>query len=282
MATLAIRSANHAYSYRPAADGAPTFAFVHGWMLSRHYWQPACDRLGPDCGYLTYDLRGFGDSGVGAEEAFSLQSYALDLIELLRALELRDVWLVGHSMGGSIALWAADLAPDAIAGVVCVNAGGGIYIKDEFEKFRRLGTQLVRMRAAWMAWVPGLSWYFCRDSICRPLAAAWGKQRVRDFLAAHPAAARGALLDTTTESEVHLLPQVVARLQQPAIFIAGQNDTIMEPKYVHHLASFHFDYGACGDNTIELEHCGHLAMLEQCDRVVDILLQAVTAQPQPV
>ncbi|MEO1132564.1 MAG: alpha/beta hydrolase, partial [Cyanobacteria bacterium J06639_1] len=200
----------------------------------------------------------------------------------IRALAVDNVWLVGHSMGGSIALWAADLAPDLIRGVVCVNAGGGIYIKDEFEKFRQFGTQLVQWRSTWMAWFPGLSWSFRRDSVCRPLAAAWGKQRLKDFLAAHPAAATGALLDTTTESEVHHLPQVVARLHQPVVFIAGKNDSIMEPKYVHHLASFHRDYGTGGENTIELDRCGHLAMLEQPDRVCDSLKQAIALQSQSV
>ncbi|MEO0803520.1 MAG: alpha/beta hydrolase [Cyanobacteria bacterium J06642_2] len=280
MITVAIRSADHAYQYRPAPDGAPTLVFIHGWMLSRHYWQPLCDRLHDDYGYLTYDLRGFGDSGLGRTDSFSLQSYASDLVELVDALGLSKVWLVGHSMGGSIALWAADLAPAVVSGIMCVNAGGGIYIKDEFEKFRRFGTQLVKMRSPWMVWLPGLSWYFGRDSVFEPLAKRWGRQRVRDFLAAHPTAATGALLDTTTEGEVHLLPQVVARLQQPAIFIAGENDAIMEPKYVHHLASFHRDYGACGDNMVELERCGHLAMLEQSERVADILRQAIAAKFQ--
>ncbi|MEO0854154.1 MAG: alpha/beta hydrolase, partial [Cyanobacteria bacterium J06648_11] len=146
MTTIAIRSAEHAYTHQLAPEGSPTLVFVHGWMLSRHYWQPLCDRLNPEFGCLTYDLRGFGDSQLGTQDEFSLHSYASDAIALIRALELDNIWLVGHSMGGSIALWAADLAPDLVRGVVCVNAGGGIYLKDEFEKFRRFGSQLVQWR----------------------------------------------------------------------------------------------------------------------------------------
>jgi 2-succinyl-6-hydroxy-2,4-cyclohexadiene-1-carboxylate synthase len=46
---------------------APTTApvvlvFVHGWLLSRGYWQPLIDRLSPHYQCLSYDLRGFGRS----------------------------------------------------------------------------------------------------------------------------------------------------------------------------------------------------------------------------
>lgn len=58
---------------------------------------------------------------------------------MLDRLEISQVWLVGHSLGGAIALWAANLLSDRVLGVVCLNAGGGIYIKEEFEKFRTAG-----------------------------------------------------------------------------------------------------------------------------------------------
>jgi 2-succinyl-6-hydroxy-2,4-cyclohexadiene-1-carboxylate synthase len=50
---------------------------------------------------------------------------------------------------------------------------------------------------------------------------------------------------------------------QPAYFIAGADDRIMEPKYVRHLASFHPLFQQQGLNLVELANCGHLAMLEQ-------------------
>ena len=50
-------------------------------------------------------------------------------------------------------------------------------------------------------------------------------------------------------------------------FFAGAKDQIMDPKYVRHLASFHPLFQGCGDNVIEIPHCGHLAMVEQPDAV---------------
>jgi pimeloyl-ACP methyl ester carboxylesterase len=98
---------------------------------------------------------------------------------------------------------------------------------------------------------------------------------------AHPDAALGALLESTTEAEVHQLPLIVSQLRQPVYFIAGANDKIMEPRYVHHLASFHHLFGDCGSNVVELENCGHLAMLEQPEAVAETI-RAIATQQQEV
>ena len=277
MNSLALSSARHSYQLYCRDPQQPTLVFVHGWMLSRHYWQPLCDRLHPyNC--LTYDLRGFGDSATGKSNQYGLVSYARDLLELIEALHLERVWLVGHSMGGSIALWAADLAPERVEGIFCVNAGGGIYLKEEFERFRAAGQQIVKLRPSWLTQFPGLAWYFCRDNVFSPLTKNWGKRRLMDFVAADEAAARGALLDSTTEREVHQLPQIVQRLSQPAYFFAGANDTVMEPKYVHHLASFHPSYRS-EEIVFELPDCGHLGMLEQTGEIANRMLSILAAAP---
>jgi 2-succinyl-6-hydroxy-2,4-cyclohexadiene-1-carboxylate synthase len=190
-------------------------------------------------------------------------AYAQDLTVLLEQLEISTAWLVGHSLGGSISLWAADQVPQKIRGVVCVNSGGGIYLKEEFERFRAAGQQLVKLRPRWLCHLPLLDLPMSRMNVARPLARQWGKQRLLDWVVAHPDAALGTLLDSTTEAEVHSLPQVVSRLQQPVYFIAGAQDNIMEPQYVRHLASFHASFECCGNNVVEIPNCGHLAMVEQ-------------------
>ncbi len=145
--------------------------------------------------------------------------------------------------------------------------GAGIYLKEAFERFRSAGQQLLKRRPQWLCYLPGIDLLFTRANVARPLARTWGRQRLLDFVTAHPEAALGTLLDSTTEEEVNRLPQVVARLQQPVYFMAGVQDTVMEPKYVRHLASFHRLFQTCGDNVIEIPNCGHLAMLEQSEAV---------------
>jgi len=85
----------------------------------------------------------------------------------------------------------------------------------------------------------------------------------------------GALLESTTEAEVHHLPQIVARLKQPVYFIAGDRDPIMEPKYVFHLASFHSLFSGCGENVKQLPDCGHLAMVEYPEDVASYLQSVI-------
>lgn len=288
MTFIDILGAPHAYELTPPpASPAPVLVFIHGWLLSRNYWKPLIERLAPDYQCLNYDLRGFGESqpckngtqgtetNLNAEllaEAevlssprHSLVAYAKDLGILLQQLKIEKAWLIGHSLGGSIALWGASVLPDRVCGVICLNAGGGIYLKEEFERFRSLGQRLVERRPRWLCYVPLLDLVFARSQVAHPLARQWGRQRLIDFVIAHPEAALQALLDSTTEAEVHRLPQVVSQLEQPTYFIAGAKDRVMEPKYVRHLASFHKLFQGYGENVIEIPDCGHMAMVEQPD-----------------
>ena len=265
-----------------------TIVFIHGWLLSRAYWQPVMQRLnGFPC--LAYDLRGFGqslpkenstektattDSQLFPED-YSLAGYAQDLEEILNKLGTSRVWLVGHSLGGSIALWAAHKMGNRVAGVTCVNAGGGIYLKEEFQKFRSAGQQILKLRSPWMLRFPGLDYLFARASVIQPIGLEMGRQRLVDFIVADPIAARESLLSSTTEAEVHRLPQLLSELNQPVYFIAGQQDKIMEPRYVRHLASFHALFKHCGENVLELENCGHLAMVEHPDAVAQQIRDAL-------
>jgi pimeloyl-ACP methyl ester carboxylesterase len=283
MAFIDILGAPHAYELTPPPKSpSPVLVFIHGWLLSRSYWNPLIERLAPDYQCLTYDLRGFGDSQPPKHQIrgtdvlkdsatflptpdYTLAAYAKDLGLLLQQLGIEQAWLVGHSLGGSIALWGASILPERVAGVICVNAGGGIYLKEEFERFRAIGQRLVERRPRWLCYVPLLDLLFVRSQVAQPIARRWARQRLIDFVGASPEAALRTLLDSTTEAEVTRLPQVVSQLTQPAYFIAGAQDRVMETRYVRHLASFHKLFQGCDENLIELADCGHLAMLEQPD-----------------
>lgn len=290
MSYLDVFSVPHSYHLTPETNHSEiTLVFVHGWLLSRRYWQPVIDNLSKDFRCLSYDLRGFGESNLGIEArslpihqqsdvpAFSLSAYAQDLGALLTALNLQSVWLVGHSLGGSIALWAAKLLPKQVQGVICVNTGGGVYLPKEFDRFRNVGQQIVRWRFPWFRYLPFMDCAFAKLMVFKSLDLRWGKGRLIDMLSADRAAAVGALLESTTEAEVHLLPQVVANLQQPAYFIAGAEDTVIEEKYVKHLASFHPLFDSPAGNVVVLPECGHMAMVEQPAMVSETIFTLATA-----
>lgn len=282
MAIVEIQGEPHTYELTsPVQPSAPVLVFIHGWLLSRRYWQPLLERLSSQYQCLTYDLRGFGDSrktsspvsasNSSSSQSYTLTAYAQDLKFLLEHLDIQSAWLVGHSLGGTIALWGANQCSEQVQGVICLNAGGGIYLREEFERFRHAGQQLIQHRPRWLSYVPGINWVFSRAMVAHPLAREWGRQRVEDLLRASEEAALGALLDSTTEDEVHLLPQMVSRLHQPVYFVAGEKDQVMESKYVSHLASFHPLFQHCGENVIEISDCGHMSMVEKPDAVADII-----------
>jgi 2-succinyl-6-hydroxy-2,4-cyclohexadiene-1-carboxylate synthase len=301
MAITEILGIPHAYQLTERTSYPHTLVFIHGWLNSRGYWQPVISRLSVDFQCLSYDLRGFGESQIKAKNNLNQQdmllpnsrqddgskiyeasdyaqsntfdgihapaTYAQDLVLLLQALKIDSAWLIGHSLGGTIALWAAEQMPEIVKGVICINSGGGIYLKEAFEQFRTAGQKFLQIRPKWLSQVPLIDLLFTRTSVARPLERYWAKQRVIDFVVADPEAALGALLESTTEEEINRLPQLVSQLQQPVYFVAGAEDKVMEPKYVRHLASFHHLFSYCGDNVIEIPECGHLAMLEQPDAV---------------
>lgn len=281
MSSIDLSGVLHAYDFLSAQSSkkTPTLVLIHGWLLSRQYWQPLIDQLSPQYSCLCYDLRGFGDSqtNAAANLGYSLLSYAHDLKILLETLDIDHAWLVGHSLGGSIALWGAQCCSERVAGVICLNAGGGVYLKEEFDRFRKAGQQLIKYRPQWLPYVPLVDLLFTRAMTARPIPRRWGRQRVIDFVKANAEAAVGSLLESTTEAEVHRLPQLVSELQQPVYFIAGEKDTIMEPKYVGHLASFHHLFQCRGDNLIEIPDCGHMSMVEQPDQVA-LLLRKILGQ----
>ncbi|WP_017299604.1 alpha/beta fold hydrolase [Nodosilinea nodulosa] len=296
MATIPVFGVPHYYHLTAIRESIP-LVFVHGWLLSHRYWQPVIDQLSPSHTCLVYDLRGFGESryeldrfqpGVpAAAEAlgasvspYGLGAYARDLAALLEQLALGPVWLVGHSLGGSIALWMAHCYPQQVQGVVCLNAGGGIYLEREFQRFRQAGQYIVGWRRPWLRHTL-LPLLLTRMMVHRPLDYAWGRDRCLDLLQADGAAALGALLESTTEAEVHLLPQIVAALEQPIYFVAGCQDQVMNPRYVNHLAGYQKHVQARQSPVIEIQNCGHLAMVEQPQVVAKILQDILITAQKP-
>ena len=296
MKQINIRGVNHFYEYvqcecgDKSADDRPVLIFIHGWLLSHHFWSPLIKELQTQYSCLSYDLKGFGRSKLPDNYAssnqdsdcnlFSLDDYSNDLQVLLETLKIKKAWLIGHSLGGSVALWGADKCQEIVEGVVCVNAGGGIYLQDEFNRFRTAGENLVKFRPSWLVNVPFLDRIFARMMVKVPLSAYWGKQRIIDFVSADEIAAVGSLLESTTEEQVHYLPEIVARLPQPVHFIAGKQDFVMEPQYVKHLASFHELFQDLQKNVYEIDNCGHFAMLEQMEEVANRITSILTPEYQ--
>ncbi len=95
---------------------------VHGGAAHAHWFDFVAPGLTPDHHVLSLDLRGHGDSAWVDPHTYSFKSYAEDVNALVEKLDLRDVVLVGHSMGGMISLVHAATHPGRVGRLVIVDS----------------------------------------------------------------------------------------------------------------------------------------------------------------
>ncbi|KAF1014209.1 MAG: Non-heme bromoperoxidase BPO-A2 [Stenotrophomonas maltophilia] len=96
---------------------------IHGWPLSADAWKPQVPVL-RDAGYrvIAYDRRGFGRSDKPAD-GYEYDTLAADLAGIIEDLDLKDVSLVGFSMGGGeVARYNANHGEDPLHSVVFASA----------------------------------------------------------------------------------------------------------------------------------------------------------------
>ena len=101
--------------YEDQGAGQPV-VLIHGYPLNGHSWErQTAELLAAGYRVITYDRRGFGQSSkVGS--GYDYDTFAADLNALLEALDLRDVVLVGFSMGtGELARYVSRYGHDRIA-----------------------------------------------------------------------------------------------------------------------------------------------------------------------
>jgi pimeloyl-ACP methyl ester carboxylesterase len=102
-------------------SGSPALVFIHGWMCDQTFWDAQVAPMSEGHTVVTVDLAGHGLSGLERDE-WMLEAFGADVQSVVEHLDLRDVILVGHSMGGPVALEAARLMTDRVIGVVAVDA----------------------------------------------------------------------------------------------------------------------------------------------------------------
>lgn len=103
-------------AYHEAGSGAPTFVFVHGWICDRTFWQPQFEDISRDHRCLAFDLPGCGESGgPGPYDPIAAADALAAAIEQLGAA---PAVIVGHSLGGIVALLLNDRHPDDVLGIV--------------------------------------------------------------------------------------------------------------------------------------------------------------------
>ena len=107
--------------------GAPPLVFVHGFACAHTDWKFQLAQFKKTHEVVACDLRGHGATP-GRPHECSIEHYGGDVAALVNNLELRGVFLIGHSMGCRVVLEAARLVAKRVAGVVLIDgsrAGSG-------------------------------------------------------------------------------------------------------------------------------------------------------------
>ena len=121
MATITTRDGTEIF-YKDWGAGQPV-VFSHGWPLTADAWDLQMMFLGAH-GHrvVAHDRRGHGRSGQ-PWTGNDMDTYADDLAELVEALDLRDVTLVGHSTGGGeVTRYVGRHGTERVAGIVLIGA----------------------------------------------------------------------------------------------------------------------------------------------------------------
>jgi pimeloyl-ACP methyl ester carboxylesterase len=119
---LTITCDNHKLTYTTAGHAdAPPLLLIHGWLSYRGVWRQTMEAFKDSHYCVAIDLLGFGNSDKPADADYSIAAQGQRVLQLANALGFDRLTLMGHSMGGQIALCVASmLAPARVAKLVSV------------------------------------------------------------------------------------------------------------------------------------------------------------------
>ena len=239
---------------------------LHGIVLGSALWVHQLDDLAATHRVLAVDLRGHGQSLPGSGPP-GIPTLAADVAAVLAALEVEDAIVVGHSMGGMVALQlAADLPPAQrrrrLAGLVLTSTTAGPFTALPGWTGVVRATGPVTSRGLLLAERVGahalpwrdLRWWVVRLGFGPDAPAA----QVRFVEAMHRATPGRALGD--------LLPSVAAfdqsrrlgSLELPVLVVVGSHDRLTPPRLARRMAA-----ALPQSQLVELPRCGHFPMLER-------------------
>jgi len=107
-------------SYDLGGKGEQTFLLIHGVGTNRTFFSCIYHHLLQYGRVLNVDLRGHGKSEK-PEQSYSIETYSQDLKGLCQTLKLNSIIVIGHSMGGNIAIEFAAKSPELVKGLVLLD-----------------------------------------------------------------------------------------------------------------------------------------------------------------
>jgi pimeloyl-ACP methyl ester carboxylesterase len=112
----------HRVIYRVAGSGPP-IVLIHGMLNSSNHWRSVALNLASDYTVIAPDLIGHGDSAAPRGD-YSLGAHAASIRDLLAAIGVERATVVGHSLGGGVAMQFFYQFPQRVERLVLISSGG--------------------------------------------------------------------------------------------------------------------------------------------------------------
>ncbi|MCX8103005.1 MAG: alpha/beta hydrolase [Candidatus Bipolaricaulota bacterium] len=229
-----------------AGQGQPALLFVHGAGGDHTLWGQQLRDLAQNFTVAALDLNGHGRSPARAGDG--VQTYVADVLAVLEALAAPTV-LVGHSMGGAIALTVALQRPKNLIGLGLVGTGAKLKVHPQILELCQTDFE----RAVELV----ISWAFAEH------ADPALKDKARDSMHRNGQAALSRdFLSCSTFDVMNRLSEISV----PTIVICGREDKLTPVKYSEYLQQ-----NIPSAQLKILERAGHMAMLEQPTAIAQAL-----------
>jgi len=229
-------------------ENRPPVILIHGAGGNHLYWPAEVRRLS-SYRVLAPDLPGHGKSeGSGLQ---SVSSYAQALRDWMDALEIRRAVLVGHSMGGAIALQMAAKHPERIAALVLVSTGARLRVAADLLENTRHPTTFSNA----VGWI--LERSFGPEAPPRLVELAGSR-----MLETRPSVLYGDFL----ACDLFDISDQLTEIRQPALVLHGSEDRMTPPRLSQFLAG-----SLPNARLASVPGAGHMLMLERPEAVAAAL-----------
>jgi esterase len=98
---------------------------LHGFMAHAHVWDEFSVQFRDHFDVIAVDQRGHGESQWSKEAAYSIDAHFTDFVRFVETVDLKDLILIGHSLGGRNALFYAACVPERVHRLILVDSRPG-------------------------------------------------------------------------------------------------------------------------------------------------------------